>query len=307
MEKIYVIGHKNPDTDSVVSAIAMAYYLNERDRVDIYVPAIAGSMNPETSFVFNKFAVEMPTVILDGKDKRLFLVDHNEATQIIDGHSMTDIVGVVDHHKFNFNHPEPIEIISKPWGSTSSIIYYLFKSSSLSVPEHLRPVILSAILSDTIILKSPTTTEVDRQVVDTLSQELDVSYEELGTQLFEAKGSIADKPANQIIETDLKEFKIGEKVVGVAQVETPNISSIEARFLEIIEEMRKIKINKGYHSIMMLVTDILKEGSTLLVVSDEEEKIAKLFETEIENNISLFIPGLISRKKQITPLISENL
>lgn len=307
MNKVYVVGHLTPDTDTVVAALSLAAFLNARERTDRYVAVLTGKQNSETEFVFNKFDLNFPEIMKDATDKKLFLVDHNEASQMVKGATPENIVGFVDHHKLKFENSTPIEIITKPWGSSCTLIYDMFKKELLDVPQELKPAMLAAILSDTVITKSPTCTPIDVMVIEELSSELGLDYKELGMEMFKAKAKISDKSAIQIIKNDFKDFDFSGKKVGVGQIETPDLTEVESRATEILSEMKNLKQSVGYHSLVLMLTDIMQEGSKLLVVSDEENKVSEMFKTTLKGNLSDFIPGMMSRKKQVAPVLSENI
>lgn len=305
MDKIYVIGHKNPDTDTIISAILMSEFLNLREDTKKYIPVISGKPNSETEFVFNKFGIKFPKILDDASDQKLYLVDHNEESQYVKGASVENVVGILDHHKMNFKNYLPIEITVKPWGSSNTVVYDLFQKHNMQIPSELKPLVLCALLSDTVILKSPTTTENEVKLVENLSKELKLDYKKLGTEMFKAKSKVAEKSAEKIIYNDFKDFDFGEKKVGVGQVETPDLSEIEKRAPEIRQKMQEIK-NKGkYHSLLLMLTDIINEGSKLLIVSDATESIAKLFNVSVKNGMTDFIPGIMSRKKQVVSVLEK--
>lgn len=307
MEKVYVIGHLTPDTDTTVAAMSMAAFLNLRDKTDRYVPAMTGNANTETEFVFKKFNVKLPIEMADATGKKLYLVDHNEASQIVHGWAPENILGFVDHHKIKFECPGPIEITARTWGSVNTIIYDLYKKEGIGVPEMLKPLMLCALLSDTVITKSPTTTPRDIEAVEELADELNLNYKELGMEMFKAKAQVANKSAEEIIRNDYKEFDFNNKKCGVGQIETPDLKELEHKYKQIAEKMKQMKEIHGYHSIVLMLTDIIEEGSRLMVVSDEEEKIARIFGAKIENHLTDFIPGIMSRKKQVAAKLAEKL
>ena len=307
MDKVYVVGHLTPDTDTIVAAMSLAAFLNARDRTDRYVAVMTGKQNSETDYIFKRFDLDFPEIMTDATNKKLFLVDHNESSQMIKGATSENIIGFVDHHKLKFENSMPVEIITKPWGSSCTLIFDMFKKELLDIPRELKPAILSAILSDTVITKSPTTTPVDVMVIEELSQELSIDYKELGMEMFKAKAKISDKTALQIIKNDFKDFDFSGKKIGIGQMETADLTEIESRTAELVSEMKKLKENEGYHSLVLMLTDIMQEGSKLLIVSDDENKVADIFKTSLSNNLSEFIPGMMSRKKQVAPVLSENI
>lgn len=302
-EKIYTIGHKSPDTDTVVSAIVAAEFLNLREGTDAYEPRITGALNTETQFVLSNFGIETPAMLTEAKGEMLVLVDHNEAAQVVDGEKT--IVGIIDHHKVNFSGSEPIEVVVKPWGSTATVLMTMFAEAQLEVPSHCLGLLLSAILSDTVILRSPTTTDHDRVMVQVLAESLQIDYEQFGIELFKAKAQVASKTPMEIIKNDYKEFTIGSKNLAIGQIEMPDLTELDQKIPAIIEEMRSLKQQGNLHSVLLVLTDIVKEGSKILIISDEEQKIAGAFSTTVENTMSQFVPGLMSRKKQVVPVLTE--
>jgi len=307
MEQIYVIGHTNPDTDTIISAIAMAEFLTLSNSDYEYIPMRTGELNTETQFVCEKFGIPVPELMTDASEKMLYLVDLNETSQIVDGWDINKIVGVIDHHKLNFNGTNPIEVTVKPWGCTCTIIYELFKKDNFEIPSYIVPGMLCAILSDTVILRSPTTTSHDERVVQELSQKLTLDYQVLGMEMFTAKAQITDKTPEQIIHSDFKVFEFGEKIVGVGQVETPDLTLVDSKLPEIIQGMKEIKEENSYHTMLLMLTDIIQEGTKLIVISDEERLIADIFDVTLERNVSEFISGMLSRKKQVIPQLTEQL
>lgn len=303
MEKIYVIGHLNPDTDTVVSAISFAAFMNKLMKIDNYIPAVSGKLNSESEFVLKKFNIKSPVLLEDAAGKKVYLVDHNEDTQRVKGILTENILGIVDHHKLKFECPNAIEIMTLPWGSTNSIIYMMAKQHNVDLGKEIKGAMLSAMLSDTIILKSPTTTQTDKMFVEEISKELGIDYKSLGLEQFKAKAQVSKKTAEEIIMNDFKEFMFPSGLFGVGQLEMPDLNEIESKIPEII---KKLKSMPKYHALVIMLTDIIKEGTKLVVVSKDEEKIAKAFKTKIKDHVSEFIPGMLSRKKQVAPILTEN-
>lgn len=296
---IYVIGHKNPDTDSICSAIAMAYFLKQKG-VDS-IPARAGNVNSETKFVLERFGFEEPELLENGDNKKLILVDHNNKKQIIDGEP--EIIEVIDHHKIKFVYPEPIIFYTEPLGSTATIIAEKFFNEELEIPENIAGILISAILSDTVIFKSPTTTEKDKEIASKLNKKLNFNLEEFGKELKKA-GMDFDMPAKDLILRDFKEFDFVSKKFGIGQIESIDVDDfLQKRKDEINLAMEQIKKEKKYDCLIFVATDILKEGSEFFV-KGEEEKIQEIFNIQLDNK-SVWIDGLMSRKKQITPLLER--
>ncbi len=297
---IYVIGHKNPDTDSICSAIAYSFFLNEKGMET--KPARAGEINAETKFVLKKFGFEQPELLENADGKELILVDHNEKEQMVDGEPK--IVGIFDHHKVNFRCAEPIYFHSKPVGATATIVANRFSKYNIELPKEISGLLLSAILSDTVIFKSPTTTEKDKQTASKLNEKLGLDIEEFGKEVKMA-GMELDKPTEALILKDFKEYDFGNEKIGIGQIEIIGVDEFtEKRREEILEAMEKVKNEKQLACLLFAVTDILKEGSELFVLG-EKEKIENIFNVKFKQN-SVWMDGLMSRKKQITPLLETH-
>lgn len=293
---IYVIGHKNPDTDSIVSTIAYSWHLNKKGIKAL--PVRSGEINSETEFVLQKFEIPTPILIPEHSDRKLILVDHNEKEQQPEGDF--EILEIWDHHKFNFSYPEPILICCESVGSTATLLAKEFFAQKIDIPKNIAGLLVSAILSDTVIFKSPTTTQTDKEIAEKLNESLGFNLEEFGKEIKKA-GMNLDLPIKKLILRDLKEYNFSGKKVGIGQLELVEIEKFLEKKPEILEEMRRIKEEEKYDSLIFAITDILKEGSQVFVLG-EEEKIEKAFNIKFQNN-SFWKEGLMSRKKQITPLL----
>ena len=299
MVDIYVIGHKNPDTDSICSAIAYSHFLKLQGRE--VKPARAGEINSETKFVLDSFGFESPELIEDGTGKKFILVDHNEKDQRVDGDY--EILEILDHHKFDFSYPIPISILCKPIGSTCTIIAEMFFERNLNLSKDIAGLLISGILSDTVIFKSPTTTKKDREIAEKLNKIVGLDLVEFGKEMKKKGAQIEGKSVEELILRDFKEFDFRGKKVGIGQLELIESEEFLEKRDEILKEMKKIKEEKKYDSLIFVVTDIMKEGSTLFCVG-EEEKVAKAFGIDLSSGQS-YIDGLISRKKQVVPVLGE--
>lgn len=297
---IYIIGHKNPDTDSICSAIALAYFLKEKMNLEVN-PARSGNINQETKFVLEKFGFPEPELLENTDEKQLILVDHNEKEQMVEG--SPKIIEVIDHHKINFSYPEPINFFSEAVGSTATIIAEKFFSENIEIPDNIAGILLCSILSDTVIFKSPTTTEKDKKTAEKLNKKLNLDLEEFGKEIKKA-GMDLDKPAKELILKDFKEYVFGTKKFGIGQIEIIGIETfLKERKLEINTAMEQVKQEKGYDCLIFATTDILKEGSEFFV-EGQEENIEKIFKIKLKEK-SAWINGMMSRKKQIIPPLDK--
>jgi manganese-dependent inorganic pyrophosphatase len=303
---IHVIGHKNPDTDSICSAISLAYFLDA-------TAAKLGEINSETTFVLEKFSFEQPITLTQAKGKDLYLVDHCEKSQSIDDLEEARLLGIIDHHKVGLFTCYPIIYISKPIGSTASIIAELYFLKNLEyiggknkeLSPNLAGILLSGIISDTLLFKSPTTTDLDIDLAKKLAQIANIKdLEGYGKEMLIAKSSIVKMSAEKIFKTDYKEFCMKNFQVGISQVEILNLSDLNQKKIEIFERMKKEFDLKNLDLILFIMTDIIKEGSEILVYGNTKI-FENSFKVKLKNN-SVFIHGMISRKKQVVPILEKN-
>ncbi|MFH0891588.1 MAG: manganese-dependent inorganic pyrophosphatase [Candidatus Falkowbacteria bacterium] len=304
-DKIYVIGHKSPDLDSVAAAINYAGFLNFALKTDNYVPARAGEINKVTAFVLDKFGFKAPELLEDAAGKKLILVDHNEASQSVDGREKAKVVAILDHHKMNFSYDEPIYLDVRPWGSSNSIIYSLSKIAGYKIDEKTAGLMLSAILDDTVITKSPTCTEKDKGIIVELAPLAGIDdWREYGLEMFKVKAGVGDMTAEGIIRNDFKDFEFKAGKFGFGQIETVDLSEFDGRKEELLAALEDIKTKNGYQGVILFITDIMKEGSLFLVAADNTEEVEKALGAKLENN-QVYIPGIMSRKKQVVPKFTE--
>jgi len=301
-EKIYIIGHKSPDTDSICSAIAYSHFLCELG--ENALASRSGDMNPETEFVLNYFKVSPPELLTDAGGKKLILVDHNEAAQSPDNIENAEILEVIDHHKIAFKHAEPIYFRTEPVGCTATIIAWEYADYDIEMPSEIAGILLSAILSDTVVFKSPTTTEDDVKTAEMLAGIANIEdIEKFGIEIKKAKSILSGIDAESIIYSDFKDFDFSGKKVGIGQVEVVDMKEVYERKNELINKLNEIKGGKNYNLILLMATDIMSGGSELLC-SGETEYIAKAFGKEVKNN-SVYIEGMMSRKKDVVPALEK--
>ncbi len=299
-EKIIVTGHKNPDTDTVVSAVVWSGLLSKMDKPAS--PAVFGEPNKETELIFEKAGMDLPEKKeLKGKD--VFLVDHNEEGQRPAG--VKNVVGVIDHHKLGISTDSPIFFRNEPLGSTSGIIMKIADERGLKLDEKESFLLLAGIVSDTLKFNSPTTTEEDKIYARKLAEATDTDIDELAEEMFKAKSDLSDKSLKEVIEADYKDFEMGEKKVGVGVAEVATTDFFEGKKTEIIEKLKEVKKEKQLDFLFFGVIDIIKKDTRLYVPSDKEKELAnKAFEMKIKENPTI-LRGVASRKKQIIPPLSN--
>lgn len=239
--------------------------------------------------------------------KKVILVDHNEKEQSVTGLDEAEIIEIVDHHKIgNIGTSLPINFRNMPLGSTNTIIYLLFKENNIEIPKNIAGLMMSGIISDTLLLTSPTTTNVDKEVLEELSKIAEVDMQKYGMELFKAGSSMEGKSINDIIFIDFKNFSIDSRKVGIGQVSTMTTDEIMKKQDEFVNELNIIAENQGYSAVALFVTDILKNGSYILFNKNAKEIFTKSFGLDTIYQ-GYFFEGLVSRKKQVVPKIVNHL
>ena len=307
MRYIYIIGHKSPDLDSVAGAISYANLKNRTQKSgdEKYLPAVAGAINKETEFCLKKFSFSAPEILKNIKGKNVILVDHNEFAQAADGIDQAKIIEVLDHHKVDFKYSEPISFTVKPWGASCSIIAEKYFKNNLELNKNLAGLMLSAILVDTVITKSPTCTEYDKNIIEKLAGIANIKdWREFGMELFKVRSTVSDLSDKEIIKSDFKDFNFKQGKFGIGQVETVDLNDFVKREDAIVKELNKIKKAENYHTVILFITDIIKEGSKFLIATDDQEKVEQALGVKLENS-KVYIKGIISRKKQVAPKFME--
>lgn len=302
---IYSIGHKSPDLDSVAAAIALADLKNKIEGKDEYLPAIAGEPNKETVYCLEKFGFSVPEKLPSLKSQKVFLVDHNEESQILDGFAEAEIVGVIDHHKINFKCEKPIEFRNLPWGSTCTILARQYFGKNIALDKKMAGLMLAAVLTDTVITKSPTCTFFDKEIIAKLSEISGIQdWKSFGMEIFKIRGAVSEKSAAEIIKGDFKDFEFKAGKFGIGQVETVDLQEFAAKEELLAAELKKMQAEGDYHSVIIFITDIINEGSKFLVATKDEAAMEKALGGKLESG-KIYIPGILSRKKQVVPMISE--
>lgn len=306
MSKILVFGHQNPDTDSIGSAIA---YANLQRALGKEIEAVAlGTPNEETQYALDYFKLAAPRVVTTAKEEvtDVVLVDHNEFQQSISDIADLNILAVIDHHRIaNFETANPLYYRAEPVGCTNTIILKLYKEAQVEIPREVAGMMLSAIISDTLLLKSPTCTAEDAAAAKELAQIAQVDLEAYGLAMLKAGTNLSDKSVETLLDLDAKSFTMGEKTVRVAQVNTVDLDEVFARQAELEAAMANGNKENQFDLFVLIVTDILASDSSLLAIGSDLDKVEKAFETTLENNRA-FLPGVVSRKKQVVPQLTES-
>lgn len=305
MSKVLVFGHQNPDTDAIGAAIAFSYLQNQ---LGVNAEPVAlGTPSEETQFALDYFKLEAPRVIASIKEEQadVMLVDHNEFQQSVVDIAEATILAVVDHHRIaNFETANPLYYRAEPVGCTSTIILKLFKENQIEIPKEIAGIMLSAIISDTLLFKSPTSTEADQLAAKELVEISGVDLEAYGLDMLKAGTNLSDKPAEVLLDLDAKSFPMGEASVRIAQVNTVDLNEVMDRQAELETAMQTEIATNGYDLFVLVVTDILNSNSELLIAGERKEQVEQAFGVKLENNRA-FLQGVVSRKKQVVPQLTE--
>lgn len=301
MAKTLVFGHKNPDTDTIASAIAASYLLNQQGQD---TEAVAqGEPNAETQFALDYFKVKPLRVISEADTETVVLVDHNEAAQSVDNLADVIVENIYDHHKFAFTNSTPLYITAKPWGSVATILYYEFKQANIVIPAEIAGLLASAIISDTLLLKSPTTTSYDQPALEALAKIAELEdYAAYGLDLLKAGTDLSSRTDKELIDGDAKSFEMGGHQFRIGQVNTVDIDEVLSRQAGIEAAIAE----EGYEDFLFVITDILNSNSKGLYIGDAASSIEAAFDQKLDNNV-IDLPGVVSRKKQVVPPLENQL
>lgn len=307
MEEILIFGHKNPDTDSICSSIVKERIEKKKGNKNVRAVSI-GNINKETKYALDYIGIKPPKVIEKIKENQeVMLIDHNEFEQSVEGIEKAQIISVTDHHRIaNFKTSAPIYYLAKPYACTSTILFEDYKLSGYEIEKEDALLMASAIISDTLLLKSPTTTKKDIEVLQELGEIAQTDINQYGLEMLKAGTDLNDFSEKELIDLDAKRTeKDGAKIV-IAQVNTVSIEEVLER-KEKLEKVMENEINENNLDLFVFViTDILNSNSELLVLGKRADATEKAFGKNLENNL-MFLKGVVSRKKQILPQIDQNM
>ncbi len=305
--KVLIFGHKNPDTDTICSSMVKEI-LNKKNGCEKSKAVRLGNVNKETQYALNYLGLEAPELIEKVEEgQEVILVDHNEFNQSVEGIENAKILEVVDHHRIsNFETSEPLYYTARPYGCTSTILFEEFKVSGIEIEKTEAILMASAIISDTLLLKSPTTTDHDRKALEELGKIPGINVEEYGLEMLKAGTDLDDFSAEELINLDAKSLdKEGTKFV-IAQVNTVSIEDVLKRQNELEEAINNAIAEKGLSLFVLAITDILNSNSEIIALGEKTDAVEKAFDVKLENNRA-FLEGVVSRKKQLLPFIDKNI
>lgn len=307
MKKVYIVGHRNPDSDSICSALAYAHFKKTHKGLDAIAMRL-GKVSLETQYILDYFNLEAPALIEDlsfeGNDD-LILVDHNEKSQSVKNIEDFNLIEVLDHHRIaDFLTEKPIYFRSEPIGSTASLVAKIYFEHQVEPPKEIAGLLCGALISDTLLFRSPTATAEDKEILDRLVKISGIDPEKFANDMFKAGTSIEGKTPSELLNQDFKEFNFGDNFVGIGQVFTMDFDKISEIKKDLIDTMNTTVNKRNYQACVLVLTDIFNETSEILVVGDKKDDIAKAFGKPLKNN-TLQAPGVLSRKKQVVPPITD--
>ncbi|MFC8686735.1 manganese-dependent inorganic pyrophosphatase [Brevibacillus porteri] len=305
MEKKLIFGHKNPDTDSICSALV---YADLKTKLGANVePVRLGVISSETAFVLNYFQVKEPRLVetVANEVNEVILVDHNERQQSANDIEQVQVVEVIDHHRIaNFETSNPLYFRAEPVGCTTTILKKMYKENGVDIPKEMAGLMLSAIISDTLLLKSPTCTEQDVAAAHELAEIAGVNLEAYGLDMLKAGADLSDKTIAQLLTLDAKEFQMGNAKVEIAQVNAVDVNDVLARQGELEAAMNANIAEKGLDLFVFVVTDILNNDSVAIALGSATQVVEKAYQVTLVDNKAV-LKGVVSRKKQIVPVLTD--
>ena len=305
--KIYIFGHKNPDTDSIGSSMVKEI-LDRKKGINNVEAKRLGNINKETQYMLDYLNLQAPELLEKVEEgQEVCLVDHNEFNQSVEGIEKAKILSVTDHHRIaNFETSEPLYYTAKPYGCTSTILFEEFKNNNIEIEKTEAVLMASCIISDTLLLKSPTTTEHDKKALAELEKIASIDVNKYGLEMLKAGTDLDDFSAEELVNLDAKSLdKNGSKFV-IAQVNTVSIEDALKRQEELETAINKEIETKNLDLFVFAITDILNSNSEVIALGKRVDAVEKAFDKKLEDN-KMFLEGVVSRKKQLLPVIDKNI
>ncbi|OAB42586.1 manganese-dependent inorganic pyrophosphatase [Paenibacillus antarcticus] len=305
MTKVLIFGHKNPDTDTICSAIAYAELKNALG-IDAE-PVRLGTISGETQYALNHFNVEAPRLVetVSNEVEEVILVDHNERQQSVGDIDKVRVIEVIDHHRIaNFETSHPLYYRAEPVGCTATILNKMYKEKGVEIRKEIAGLMLSAIISDSLLLKSPTCTDEDVAAAKELAEIAGVNLESYGLEMLKAGADLSDKTIQELISLDAKEFQMGNYKVEIAQVNAVDTNDILVRQAELEVALSSVVSEKGLDLFVFVVTDILNNDSVALAIGSVAHAVEQAYDVQLVDNKAL-LKGVVSRKLQVVPLLTE--
>ena len=303
---VKVFGHLSPDTDATTAAIVWSWYLNEHTASEA-TPYVLGELNSETSFVLKRFGFSVPEILPTlTPGESVVVVDTNNPQELPANINEMNLLALIDHHKLvgGLTTETPTEITIKPLACTATIMHDIMTAQGIAIPSNIAGLMLSAILSDTLGFRSPTTTPHDKDVAEKIAAELSIDVAAYANEMFTAKSDISSFTDTGLIKLDSKKFNVGDKNFRVSVIETTNVDTVLARKVGIVEAIRNcVAEESDIDDILFFIIDILSENATVFTYNDlTKQVIAASFGVAVEADTEI-LPGILSRKKQILPAL----
>ncbi|EPI9977276.1 manganese-dependent inorganic pyrophosphatase [Listeria monocytogenes] len=304
MTKTLVFGHKNPDTDTICSAISYAE-LKKAQGADIEAVRL-GELNSETAFVLDYFQATAPRLVqtVANEVSEVALVDHNERQQSVDDIDDVTVTAVVDHHRIaNFETSDPLYYRAEPVGCTTTILLKMFRENEVEVSKTVAGLMLSAIISDTLLFQSPTCTEEDKVAAQKLAQIADVDIQSYGMEMLKAGADVSKKTVAELL-LDAKEFNMNDNKVEIAQINVVDVNDVLSRRAEVEALMTQNIVDKGLDLYLFVITNILTNDSVGIAIGSKTAVVEEAYGVKfVENQAPL--KGVVSRKKQVVPILTD--
>lgn len=306
MGKVLVFGHKNPDTDSITSSLVIANLERKLGNNDVEACRL-GNVNKETEYVLNYLKLEAPTLINDVEDgTEVILVDHNSPEETVSNINNAKILKIVDHHRLcGLVTDTPLYFRAEPVGCTGTIMYKLYKENGIEIDKKIATLMVSAIISDTLLFKSPTCTELDKKVGIELSRIAEIDLEKYGMEMLKVGTDLSSFSIDEILNLDAKETLLKSVKTVINQVNTASIPEVMKMKDDLERGMNKIINEKGLDLFVLLITDIVNSNSQVIALGKNADLVEKSYGVKLEDNTAL-LKGVVSRKKQVIPIMTEN-
>lgn len=303
-EEVLVYGHKNPDSDAICTSIAYANLRNMIVKNQKSTAVRIGELNEETKYALEYFGVESPSYVADISGRKVVLIDHNERTQTADGFENAKVLELIDHHRIaNFKTDEPLKARVEPYGCTSTIVCEMYQEKNIVPCKQMAGMMLSAIISDTLLFKSPTCTQNDVQACKYLAPLAEVDLNTYGMDMLKAGTNLSHKSEYEILNMDMKIFELEKGRFGIAQVNTVNEADMLAKKNDFIKEIEKMIVDLKLEGFMFVITNILTNNSVAIVRGNRVDILETAFGKATNDEIVL--NGVVSRKKQIVPPLTR--
>jgi manganese-dependent inorganic pyrophosphatase len=303
MAAIKVFGHKSPDTDTTCSAIIWAWYLNETGTKA--TPYMLGEPNKEIAYVLKRWGVSQPELLPAlTADDSVVIVDTNNPQELPENISDTNVLAIIDHHKLSgLVTKAPPMVHMRPLACTATVMYNLMGEKAAEMPKEIAGLVLSCILSDTLEFRSPTTTPRDQEVAEKIAQQYGIDLHQLADEMFAAKSDVSEFTDAQLLTLDAKKYEVAGKNLLVSSLETTSPASVLARKSGLVGAMKDVAAQEGVDDVLFFIVDILKEEATVLLHNDLVKKMVKAsFGADVSGDTAV-LPGVVSRKKQILPVL----